>query len=77
MDIIEIIPKPKPLPRHLSHVPVEADQFINLRVTRDFKEMVKSYAEREGCTVTRTVMRALQCYLLPIDLREPTSVTSI
>jgi hypothetical protein len=67
MDFNEYTPKPNLPPKHLSHIPVEADHFINVRVTRKFKEMVKSRSETEGCTVTRTVLKALENYLFPMS----------
>jgi len=53
-------------PDFLDHIPQDADQFINVRVTRRFKNRVKRFSEARKTTVTGTVLKALENYLNPI-----------
>lgn len=53
-------------PDFLDHIPQDADQFINIRVTRRFKNKVKRFSEARNCTVTKTVLKAIETYLNPM-----------
>ena len=52
-----------PPPSFLDHVPADADQFINIRTTRRFKNRVQRFSESRKSTVTRTVLAALNNYM--------------
>jgi hypothetical protein len=55
-----------PPPDFLDHIPQDADCFINVRVTRRFKNRVQRFSESRGTTVTKTVLSALRGYLDPM-----------
>ena len=67
MELTEYTPKPNLPPKHLSYIPVEADRFINVRVTREFKERVQAFSNMMGCTVTKTVLSAIASHLGPME----------
>jgi hypothetical protein len=54
-----------PPPDFLDHIPQDADCFINVRVTRRFKNRVHRFSEARGTTVTKTVLTALNGFLEP------------
>ena len=54
-----------PPPDFLDHIPQDADCFINVRVTRRFKNRVHRFSEARGTTVTNTVLTALNGFLEP------------
>lgn len=55
-----------PPPDFLDHIPQDADCFINIRVTRRFKNRVQRFSEARGTTVTKTVLTALNGFLEPL-----------
>jgi len=55
-----------PPPDFLDHIPQDADCFINVRVTRRFKNRVRRFSEARGTTVTKTVLTALNGFLEPM-----------
>ena len=55
-----------PPPDFLDHVPQDADCFINVRVTRRFKNKVQRFSEARGNTVTKTVLSALHGIMEPM-----------
>ncbi|MEI7463519.1 MAG: hypothetical protein WCK03_03970 [Candidatus Taylorbacteria bacterium] len=55
-----------PPPDFLDHIPMDADQFINIRVTRRFKNKVQRFSEARGNTVTKTVLSALHGIMEPM-----------
>jgi hypothetical protein len=54
-----------PPPDFLDQIPKDADCFINVRVTRRFKNRVLRFSESRGTTVTKTVLNALYGYIEP------------
>jgi hypothetical protein len=55
-----------PPPDFLDHIPQDADCFINIRVTRRFKNRVHRFSEARGTTVTKSVLTALKSFMEPV-----------
>jgi hypothetical protein len=55
-----------PPPDFLDHIPQDADCFINVRVTRRFKNRVHRFSEARGTTVTESVLTALHGLMEPV-----------
>jgi len=54
-----------PPPNFLDHIPQDADCFINVRVTRRFKDKVQRLSKIRNTTVTKTVLNALHNFMEP------------
>jgi hypothetical protein len=55
-----------PPPDFLDKIPKDADCFINVRVTRRFKNRVQRFSEARSTTVTKSVLTALHSLMEPM-----------